>query len=144
MNRDHYLAVFNRIETDPALDNRGYESARVNADGTLVRDTYWILFGGGPAELGGDRLYLSQEIDDNAVFDFTVRSVSTTTAGVFATSQKVQDKLVGWAPDIAGRLCRKMRLTGSDSVKADNSVKPPLFYVDDEFELRSYFTREGS
>jgi hypothetical protein len=144
VNRAHYLAVFDRLEEDAALDGRGYESARVNVDGTLVRDTYWILWGGSPSDLGGDRLFKSQEIDDNAVFDFTVRSVSPTVEGVFAESQKVQDQLVGWVPDIAGRRCRKVRLSGSDKVKADNSVKPPLFYVDDEFELRSYFTTEES
>jgi hypothetical protein len=144
MNREHYLAVFGRLEEDDALDGRGYESARVDANGALIRETYWILWGGSPAELGGDRLFKSQETDDNAVFDFTVRSVSTTVEGVFLESQKVQEQLVGWVPEIAGRRCRKVRLTGSDKVKADPSVKPPLFYVDDEFELRSYFTREES
>jgi hypothetical protein len=144
MNREHYLAVKTRLEEEQALDGRGYESARVNEDGSLVRDTYWILYGGSPTELGGDRLYKSQEIDDNAVFDFTVRSAAPTVAGVFAESQKVQDQLVGFVPQIPGRRCRKVRLTGSDKVRADNSVKPPLFYVDDEFELRSFFTGSGS
>jgi hypothetical protein len=144
MNREHYLAVRDRLEEDPALDGRGYDSARVNEDGSLVRDTYWILYGGSPSELGGDRLYKSQEIDDNAVFDFTVRSAAPTAAGVFAESQKVQDQLVGFVPVIIGRRCRKVRLTGSDKIRADNSVKPPLFYLDDEFELRSFFTGSGS
>lgn len=144
MNRAHFDAVFDQIDAHPALDGKGNESAKVNSDGSLKRETYWILWGGSPAELGGDRLYKSQEIDDNAVFDFTVRSVSTTVAGVFAESQFVQQQLVGWVPDIAGRRCRKVRLSGSDKVRADDSVKPPLFYIDDEFELRSYFTAEAS
>lgn len=144
MNRTHYLAVKTRIEEDPDLDGKGYETARVNQDGILVRGVYWMLYGGGPAELGGDRLYRSQEVHDNAVFDFTVRSVAPDAAGVFAVSQRVSDQLVGWVPQIPGRRCRPVRHTGGDKVRADNSVKPPLYYMDDEYELRSTFTQDGS
>lgn len=144
MNRAHYDAVFAQIDDDESLAGKGHEAVRLDGDGRLIRDIYWILFGGGPASTGGDRLVRSQVVDDNAVFDFTVRSVGTSVAAAMAESQKVQDQLIGWTPTIEGRRCRPVKFSGADKVRPDNSVKPPLFYVDDEFELRSFFTRVDS
>lgn len=144
MNQDHYDAVFNQIDAEESLHDKGHQAVRLDGEGRLIRDIYWILFGGGPAEIGGDRLVLSQVVDDNAVFDFTVRSVGTSVDSAMAESKKVQDQLIGWTPTIAGRRCRPVKFSGADKVRPDNSVKPPLFYVDDEFELRSFFTRADS
>jgi hypothetical protein len=144
VNRAHYDAVFAQIDDEDSLHGKGHETVRTDADGRLVRDIYWILFGGSPSELGGDRLTRSQVVDDNAVFDFTVRSVGTSTAAATAESEKVQAQLIGWTPQIDGRRCRPVKFSGADKVRPDNSVKPPLFYVDDEFELRSFFMRADS
>jgi hypothetical protein len=144
VNRAHFDALFAQIDADTALHGRGHETAKVDAQGALVRDNYWILYGGSPAELGGDRLVRAQVVEDNAVFDFTVRSVGVSVDAVFAESEKVQAQLVGFVPTVPGRNCRPVKFTGADRIKTDTSVKPALFYVDDEFELRSFFKRDES
>jgi hypothetical protein len=141
MNQDHYDAVQALLELDDALLGRVVDTVKLDAEGRLVRENYAVLYGGSPAELGGDRLRKSQVVDDNAVFDFVVRSVGVDAAAARATSQHVIDQLAGSTLTIAGRYCRPIKHTGGDRARPENSVKPPLFYIDDEFELRSFFRR---
>lgn len=135
----HYNAVKDRLEDASALSDKVFDSARLNADGTFVRANYIILFGGSPAELGGDRQFRQQVADDNAVFDFTLRGVGTSATAARSMLMAAATQLVGWVPQISGRYCRPVRFTGGDDPRPDMSVKPPLFFADDEYELRSFF-----
>ncbi len=141
----HYDAVKSRLEDLPALQGKVFDSTRRDSSGALVRTNYIVLFGGSPAELGGDRAFRSQVVDDNAVFDFTVRGVGVTATSAREMLAAASRQLVSWTPSIPGRYCRPVRFTGGDDYpRPDESVKPPLFYADDEYELRSFFRRESA
>lgn len=90
-------------------------------------------------------MYKDQVVDDNAVFDYTVRAVGTSATAVRTLQRAVAVQLVAWTPEIPGRRCRPVKFTGGDDEpRPDGSVKPPLFFADDEYELRSFFRNEGS
>lgn len=137
MNEAHFQAVIARLEEDDALDGKVHDAARVDANGELVREVYVVVFGGSPAELGRDRLYKQQVLEDDAVFDFTIRSVAPTPAGCRAVATHVAAQLVDFAPTVEGRRCRPIRFTGGDDVRPDISIKPPIYFLDEEYELRS-------
>lgn len=133
----HFAAVKARIEEDAALAGNGYDTARLDGDGKPIRGTYFVLYGGGPDELDDQRLASTQRIDSDATFVYTVRSVSTDAATVRAMQTKVLTKLIGFIPTVANRVCSAMELTDSNDVEVDDNVTPPLFFADDEYELRS-------
>lgn len=134
----HYSAVKTLIELDPALAGKGYDTARRNPDGGLVRDTYWILFGGAPDTLESGRLTAEMVPTSDAVFSYTVRAVSTDTAGCRAVLQHIYDATVGRKPVVAGRRLRSLQFETASDVEPDDSVKPPLFLADLELTLYSY------
>lgn len=132
-----YAAVKARIESDPALAGKVHDSALVNVDGSLVRDQYVILFGGGPERLSDDRVTAPQMPDSDAEYVYTARSVSVSADGCRAVASKVYARLVGFRPDVAGRKCQRMRLDDSGPVQADNNISPPLYFLDQDFVLIS-------
>lgn len=134
---EHFDAVKAQIETDEALEGKGYDTARRDIEGKLVRDTYWILFGGAPEALDDDRFTKPQDAASTAEYVYTVRAVSVTAAGCRATINKIIAKLAGAALAVSGRSLDKLRLTGSEDPKPDYSVRPPLFFADLEFTLVS-------
>jgi len=135
--REHHDAVTALLNADTAIIGRLHDAALINADGSLVRDTYWVLFGGAPDELDDDRLTSQQTAASDATFVYTVRSVSSTAAGARAAASRAFVALVGRRPVIAGRICQAIRLDGAGSVEPDRSVTPSLFYEDDDYLLRS-------
>lgn len=136
--RAEYAAVKAQINGDAALSGKGFDTARVDSTGLPIRDTYWILFGGAPDELGDGRLTGVQSADSDAEYLYTVRMVSVTTDGVLAGADKISGRLVGWAPVIPGRKCEPMILdTDEPQVDADTRVNPPLMFMDLDFVLKS-------
>ena len=139
MIREHFAAVKARIETDTALAGKGYDSVRLDGTGGLVRETYWILYGGGMDELDDNRFTSVQRANSRADLTYTVRAVANTADLVRSVTAKASAKLVGFVPVVAGRKCDPIRMPpgGMDDVEDDNSVKPPMFYQDTEYVLRS-------
>lgn len=135
--RKHRQAVKDRLEESPVLAGRGHDTFAVDASGAPIRTAYWILYGGGPESLGDGRVTGPQSLDSDAVYVYTVRSVGSTANSALATAELAAAQLVGFRPDIEGRRCQKMRLTDGGEVDADDSLKPPLFYIDQEFTLIS-------
>ncbi len=135
MISDEYAAVKARLVADTALTVRDtvYDSA-----GELYRGTYVVLFGGGPDVLDDGRVTKPQDPDSDATYVYTARCVSATADGVRSTLKHVVTQLVGFIPTVSGRRCDAIRLTHSQNVEPDVSVKPPLFYSDAEFTLVSF------
>lgn len=129
-----YAAVKAQLVDDDALVVR---DTVYQADATIFLGTYVVLFGGGPDDLDDQRFTKAQDVDSDATYVYTTRCVSTTAAGVRSTLKHVTTQLVGFIPTISGRTCNPIRLTHSDNVEVDPSVKPPLFYCDAEFTLVS-------
>lgn len=118
------------------------DTARVDSEGDYLRENYLILTGAATS-LVGDRQGRGQTPDDNAVWDFTVRAVGID-PGICRDMLKRARGLVGWVPDVDGRRCFAVRHTGSTKPSPDTSVRPPLFYADNDFSFRSHFTNAGS
>lgn len=138
----HFDAVKDRLEEHVALDGKVFDSARVNADGTYIRTNYVILFGGAPVEFGGDRQARRQIRNDNAIFDYTLRAVGISADIPRKLIDAIADQLTEWIPQIPGRRCSPMHYPPAQSpqVRLETSVKPPLYYADVEWTLRSLFT----
>jgi hypothetical protein len=134
---EHYDPVHARLADTAPIAGNLHDSALVGHDGKLVRATYWVLFGGTPDELGDGRLAQPQTPNADAVFVYTVRSVSTTAAGCRAAQGAAFARLVGFAPHVEGRSCASLALTRADAPRPDYEVAPPLYYADDEYTLRS-------
>lgn len=115
------------------------DTVKTDSNGDYVRDNYLILFGGRPSELGGDRQAFRQVADDNAVYDITVRAVAVDADTCRRLLRDASFELVAWKPTVPGRDCT-IRFTGGSDPRPDHAARPPLFYADDEYELRSLFT----
>lgn len=139
----HRDAVQARLEA--RFPGKVFDTARLDPDGEFVRDNYLILFAGSPVETGGDRQVYAQVVDDNAVFDYTVRVVATSASVALDMLDAVHIELLGWTPTIPGRRCQRLHYPRQNPrVQTENSVKPPLFWVDTEWVLRSNFVAGGS
>lgn len=145
MLKAHYDAVKARLEEHVALSGKVHDAVRVNDAGEFVRAAYVVLTAGMP-ETGGDRHARSQTHQDNAVFDFKLRAVGTSVNAVMGLLDAVSSQWLGWVPTVAGRRCFAMRYPRQEAaVLPELSVRPPLFYADVEYTLRSHFlTRSGS
>jgi hypothetical protein len=135
--REHFAAVKVHLEGDVDLAGKGHDSARRDNIGALIRDTYWILFGGSPDELDDNRFTKAQDINSTAEFVYTIRSVSVTADGARAEADKIAVRLVGVKLTVAGRRLDAIRLTSGGEVRPDESVRPPLYFCDDEYTLVS-------
>jgi hypothetical protein len=133
----HFNAMRALLEADELLDGHVEDTARVDQTGLPIRDNYVILFGGGPDVLDDDRLAAPQLPDSDAEFSYTVRSVAIDADGARMLSGRAFSRFVGVVPTVEGRKCRRIRHTGGAPVVADNSVRPPLFYCDDDYALNS-------
>jgi hypothetical protein len=141
----HYDAVKARLEEHIALDGKVFDTARVDADGAYVRANYLILFGGAPAEFGGDRQARRQVADDNAVFDYMLRAVGISAEAVRLLLEAAAVQFTAWIPEIPGRRCSAMHYPAqTPAMRTETSVKPPLLYADAEWVLRSNFVNGGS
>lgn len=137
MIAEHFDAVETRLKANTNLTAKVFDTARRDASGALIRDTYLVLFGGAPDSLTSGRLTLPQQNDSDAVFVYTVRAVSPTSAGVRAIMSAAYTQLVGFTPTVSGRKCSTVRMTLAHEVQADESIQPPLFFCDSEFTLAS-------
>jgi len=144
MIADHYDAMLARLEE--RFPGKVFDTARVNTNGEYVRENYVILSGGSPAETGSARHGRTQILNDDAVFDYTVRVVGTSSNTVLDMLDAVNGQLSQWTPTIPGRNCNRLHYPPRQrpEIRTENSVKPPLFYADTEWVLRSFFTNNGS
>lgn len=132
----HFEAVKARLELDTALAGQVRDTIYDGA-GEVVHGSYVVLFGGAPDLLDDNRATKIQDQDSTATYVYTVRSVSTTPGGVRSVVAKVVAQIVGFAPTVTGRRCDTLRLTHTTGVDKDATVKPPLYFEDDEFTLVS-------
>lgn len=132
------IAEFEAVKAQLEADTRLVVRDTVyDAQGAVVQGTYVVLFGGGPDTLNDERVTKQQEVTSDSVTVYTVRSVSTTPAGVRSALEHVLTQLVGFIPTVEGRVCDAVQLTHSVDVQPDASVKPILFFCDNEFSLSS-------
>lgn len=135
--RKHYAAVKARLEAAAVLTGRVHSAMAFAADGKPIRTAYVILYGGGPDDLDDDRFTAAQSVDSTAEYVYPVRAVGPTADSALATASVAFAQLVGAKLTVTGRRLDAIRHTFSRPVEMDDSVKPPLFYCDDEYTLVS-------
>lgn len=135
--RKHYAAVKARLEASPVLAGRVYNTLAKSADGKLITTSYVILYGGTPESLDDERLSSVQSKDSDAEYIYTVRSVSSTADGALATADVAATQLIGFVPVITGRNCNPILLDDGGTVDMDASIATPLFFLDNDFLLKS-------
>lgn len=135
--RKHYNAVKARLEASPVLAGKVYNTLATDSTGKPIRTSYVILYGGAPDALDDDRLSSVQSKDSDAEYIYTLRSVGSTADAALATADVVSSQLIGFVPVIPGRACSAIWLDDGDMVRMDDSISPPLFYIDNDYGLRS-------
>lgn len=135
----HYAAVKARLVSG-AISVEGV--ARTDSQGRYVLGRYVILTGGAAEELFGDRQGKRHVADDNAEYDYHLRHVATSVEDVLDLIDATNELLTDWVPTISGRRCSAMIYPPSQNpdIQVETSVRPPLFYADTEWTLRSTFT----
>lgn len=134
----HYDAVFARLNADTVLAGKGADTVKRSSGGEPVRTNYWILYRASAVELDDGRLTKPQSADSRAVYRFDFRAVGTTGAAVDLFMDKALVQLVGWVPEVVGRLCTRVRLVR----EVDGGVTrfddvTSLYYHDRSFEFSS-------
>ena len=132
----HYAAMKARLEAEPTLAGKINDTALVTAAGLPFVGSYEVLYGGAPDSLDDERLAAMQSSTSDAVYVYTVRSVSPTAAGVRNQQAKVAAQLIGHRLVVAGRSCR-VEQTDATDVDWDRSTNPPLYFADQEYTVYS-------
>lgn len=125
------IAEFNGVkallQAVPLLAGKVVDTAVVD-DGKLVRANYLVLSGAGPEELDDGRWGSIPRPESDALYEFPAKAVGTDPEAVRLISDAVQS-VVGKKPTVAGRRCDPVTVD-FDDVKRDNSVSPPMFFMD--------------
>lgn len=133
---DEYAAVKTALAVGP-LTGRVYDTVRIDSTGNLVREAYAVLYGGTPDRLTDERYTAAQRPGSRAFYTYTVRAVAPDPGGVRAVTNTAINNLVGKTLTIPSRVCAPITLELGDDVQEDESVTPPMFYSDTEFQLIS-------
>lgn len=136
MIADVYSAVKSRLELNPVLAGKVHPSARLEADGDLVRSNYVILYPPPPI-LDDGRVTKAQDINSDATFMVDGKVVAVDALGCAFLADAVLAQMVGHKLVLSGRRCDPAKLDDMDKVRPDNSVSPPLFFCDISFEIVS-------
>lgn len=137
---DPFALVKARLEAATVLSGRVRDTA-LTPTGEVFQGNYLLLFmGANPDELVTERLGRSSQAGDDADWVFTVRSVAVDAAGVRLLAQAAFKQLVGWVPSAAGVKFSAVAHDGSEFVREDTSLKPSLFFAEDDYSVRSWRT----
>lgn len=125
-----YDALF-ALANGGALSGKVFDTVREDAQGTLVRDQYVILYHTTP-EASSERFNLPATMSNSALeLEFDVRAVGTTARGAARTLEAFLTRTVGQTLTVSGRQVTPLTVGVSGSrVQTDKSVSPPLYYQD--------------
>lgn len=137
MISEHFDAIKARLEAGTGLSGKVHDTARINADGGLVRDQYVILYRSAPETIATDRFNHVAGVGHVLTFLVDVRAVGTSPSNCGAVLDRVLTQLTGHSLTVSGRSCTPMTLESSGRVAIDQSVKDFLYYADVSFELIS-------
>lgn len=133
---DLYTALTTRFAESTILAGKLRNTA-VDRDGGVVRDNYLLLFtSANPDELLTDRETREQTAADDGRWGFTLRAVAVDPDGCNLLLREAFAELVGWAPTVTGFHASKIRHEGSERIRPDNTLRPPLFFGEDDYYVR--------
>ena len=135
---DPFALVQARLEAASILAGKVRDMALTPA-GEVFQGNYLLLFmSANPDELVTERQSRSAQADDDADWVFTVRAVAVDTDGARMLARAAFSQLLGWAPSLAGRTFSKVSHDGAEPVREDTTLKPSLFFAEDDYSVRSW------
>lgn len=132
----HYDAFRARMETVPQLAGKGHDGVRVNANGSAVRENYFVLFPSLPVSLESGRYSLPDSSESDARYVFDVRFVAVNATGLLVLADPGVAALLGHRLVVGGRNCTPIELDSRGAAVFDPVAN--LHYMDVAFEFWSY------
>ncbi|MBL5975370.1 MAG: hypothetical protein D3X82_16880 [Candidatus Leucobacter sulfamidivorax] len=133
---DLHTALTARFAGSTILDGKLRDTA-VDRDGGVVRGNYLLLFtSANPDELLTERETREQTAGDDGRWFFTLRAVAVDPGGCTLLLGEAFAELVGWAPTVAGFTASRIRHEGAEQIRPDNTLRPPLFFGEDDYSVR--------
>lgn len=127
---DYFTALKTQIEGGTGLSGRGFDTVRLDGDGNLIRDNYFILYSPSPVGVPQERFTEVQTYDGAVEFDCDVRVVGVNPGAVRLMLDRVMGRVVGHMLTITGRQPAKVTASLNGRLREDQSVKPFLYYQD--------------
>lgn len=129
----HKNAVVAELHTDTVLAGCGYEGT-VHFDKPGDRPKkYWTIYTDSGLR-GSDRL---DGLPRSAVLRYTVHCIGQTPEQAQMLADRVIEKLAGAQLAVEGFAPFRVQHTGSDPTQMDTTIRPPLHYTVDRFDLRT-------
>lgn len=129
--RDHAAATLARLREDDVLANATHEGL-VETDENGERPQRYLSVFSDNGEYEAERVTGPAA---TVTFTYTLHSVGSDPQQARAVAERAFAQLLGFRPTIPGRRCGRYRHTYSQQIQIDDSVKPPLWFGVDEFEL---------
>lgn len=133
---DIHALIVDRLDSSALLAGKLRDTAFDEA-GEIVRGNYLLLFSSAtPDRLVTHREARAQAADDDGIWSWTVRAVAVDPDGCRLLLADVFARLVGWQPEIPGRTPGRVRHDGSERIKPDTKLSPPLYFGEDDYSVR--------
>jgi len=126
-------AIVARLTADTAIevgDGRKPADIDVDSDGLPVHP-YCIVY----QIPDGDSMGTLADPDGCAWVRFVVHVYGGTRQQAQWGQYEVRQALVGWRPAIIGCTCSRVELSQGAGIDRDDTLRPPLYWCDDEFRL---------
>lgn len=127
--RQHKTAVLTRLREVPSMVDKVFEGrvpARTEAYAALYTNT---------GRYPQDRFTGPQGA--TVTYTYWLHSIGSTPDQAQAIAERVLRQLLNWRPTIAGYGCSRMIHRASQPIQLDDTIRPPLFYCVDQFDLTS-------
>lgn len=137
MNRHaHFEAILARARARPNLNVYDTE-APLNIDGTIMRDSFVVLHDVGADWIRPIRYGEARTSESTRQMRVVARCVGEDAAAVRRIVAVVDAQFTGWTPIVAGRTCWPLVLDNEGEIEDDDTVKPPIPFVDLDFIYRT-------
>ncbi len=113
--------------------------APLNSDGSVVRESYFVLHDLGPDELEDDRYTAAQSSESTLTHRVLVRATGVTAKAARNLTDAAVGELVGTSITVSGRRCDPIQVDPQSftAIKRDTAISPPLYFRDVEFTITS-------
>ena len=128
MPRAHTDALLARLRADTGLSGVVFEGVVTDRPAR-----YCTVF----ADQGRHESERLDERQIQSAYRYVIHSIGSTPEQARWVGERVFAQLFDWRPVIPGRTCWRARHVGGQAMQIDRDVSPPLWFVVDEFELRS-------
>ena len=127
-------AVLARLRANTLLADKVYEFQQEDEGDPSPLPLPYVMVFSDTATHRSDRAANQSE---NALFNYTLHVAGSSRTQVNATMAEVVKQLLNWRPVVPGRTCWKMAHNFSTPLNTRDDLRPPLFYIVDEWALQT-------